>query len=78
MQRIDVKLSKNKQTRKERFISDSLMKTDLFIKETVAGKEKPTKKLTYNRNNEALAGLFETVAGQLQKGYSVMHTEVFD
>jgi len=54
------------------------MKTDLFIKETVAGKEKPTKKLTYNRNNEALAGLFETVAGQLQKGYSVMHTEVFD
>lgn len=59
-------------------ISDSLMQTDLFIQETIAGKEKPTKRLTYNKPNEALAGLFSTVASQQQAGYQVVEATVFD
>ena len=56
MQRIDVTLSKNEDTRKERRITDSLMRTDLFIQETVAGKEKPMQKKTFGRSNEGSSG----------------------
>tara|TARA_Y100001973_G_C5203608_1_gene339717 strand:- start:1452 stop:1688 length:237 start_codon:yes stop_codon:yes gene_type:complete len=77
MQRIDVTLSKNEDTRKERRITDSLMRTDLFIQETVAGKEKPMQKKTFGRSNEALAGLFTTVAYQMGKGFKVKETNVY-
>ena len=78
MQRIDVILSKNVGSSKERTLNDSLLMTDLYIKETVAGREKATKKKTFEKPNKALAGLFREVANQQQKGFAVIDTQVYD
>lgn len=78
MQRIDVMLSKNEGTRKERTLQDSLLSTDLYITETASGREKPPLKKTFEKPNKALAGLFREVANQQQKGFTVIDTQVFD
>jgi len=78
MQRIDVMLSKNEGTKKERPLHDSLLSTDLYITETASGREKPPLKKTFEKPKKALAGLFREVANQQQKGFTVIDTQVFD